>query len=454
MEIQEIRTELLCHHPDNPRSDYGDIEELTASIKSQGILQPLTVVQIGTGRHYSVVAGNRRLEAAKAVGLDSCPCIVSDMSDKEQAAVMLIENMQRRNLTPYEEAKGVQMCLDLGMSEADLCKKTGFSKETIRHRKKLAELDQDVLQKKCQDGQVTLQELISLEKIKDPEKKNKVLEYAGTNNFNYQLTAAIDKEKALEEKEKVYDLLLGFAEEMPADWHDNTYYQISYHVPVDFEAPEDTEETDYAFKETWSGADYFALYRKRPVAEAEEEDDEETESTRSAYDLQHEAKAKLGELGKRFFEMRKDFMRRSTDKFKGDVMKWLAYLLILDDYGDEDPESDDILTAEGFPWVESVFTHQYLEIYREVMGTENTAGIIRDMRGENTDYPVASLALIYSFLETGNSIGCANWRGEYNKEDDTYPRLYEFLRQCGYKLSDEEEQILDGTHEYYYEEKD
>ena len=122
MVVREIPIEKLYHHPNNPRSEYKDIEELTKSIREQGILQPLTVVKIAAG--YNVVAGNRRLEAARRANLDTCPCIVSDMDDKTQATVILVENMQRKNLNPYEECKGVQLCLDLGMDEKEISKKT------------------------------------------------------------------------------------------------------------------------------------------------------------------------------------------------------------------------------------------------------------------------------------------------------------------------------------------
>ena len=203
MQIQEIKIENLFHHPDNPRTDYKDIEELTESIKEKGIIQPLTVVRLGKYiDRYNVVAGNRRLEAAKAAGLKTCPCIEADMDAKEQAAIILIENMQRRNLTPYEEAKGVQMCLDLGMSEADIAKQTGFSKETIRHRKKLSELDQSLLKEKCSDGQISMNDLIKLEKVKDPEARNRLLDDIGGDNFDYRFKTAMRDQEIKENATK------------------------------------------------------------------------------------------------------------------------------------------------------------------------------------------------------------------------------------------------------------
>lgn len=272
MKIEDINTELLTHHPDNPRAGYGDLDELTKSIKEKGILQPLTVVKNGV-KYYNVVAGNRRLEAAKAAGLKTCPCIVSDMNEKEQAAVMLIENMQRKNLTPYEEGRGVQMCLDLGISETDLAKKTGFSRDTIRHRKRLAELDQEKLRNKCNNGQVSINDLIKLEQIKDIEERNKLLESVGTRDFNYNMQNSLRNQEIKENITKARLKLETFAEEVSADWHDNTFEIVAgYIADDDFEIPDDSDEREYVFQHPSYSTSSYKLYGKKV-----EKDDEEDE---------------------------------------------------------------------------------------------------------------------------------------------------------------------------------
>ena len=131
-EIVMIPIEKLHHHPENPRKDLGDLTELTESIRKNGVMQNLTVVPemmdgtIDTGR-YLVVIGNRRLEAAKAAGLTELPCVISDMDHKTQISTMLEENMQRQDLTVYEQAQGFQMMMDLGFTEKEISQKTGFS---------------------------------------------------------------------------------------------------------------------------------------------------------------------------------------------------------------------------------------------------------------------------------------------------------------------------------------
>ena len=197
----------LHHHPQNPRKEIGDIEELTESIKQKGVLQNLTVVERPNcyeGEGYYVVIGNRRLEAAKAAGLIQLPCVIAHMSEKEQLETMLMENMQRTDLTIKEQADGFQLMIDLGSDVDDISAKTGFAKSTIYHRLNIAKLDGDILEKK----QVTMQELIQLEKIKSVEKRNEILNYyGGTNSFEYMVNQAATREKYDERANRIITIL-------------------------------------------------------------------------------------------------------------------------------------------------------------------------------------------------------------------------------------------------------
>ena len=112
--LTEIRVDQIDPHPENPRKDLGDLTELAESIKTNGIMQNLTVIPNNMGR-YTVVIGHRRLAAAKLAGLSTVPCaVVYDMDHKTQLSTMLLENMQRSELTYVEQADGFQMMLDLG----------------------------------------------------------------------------------------------------------------------------------------------------------------------------------------------------------------------------------------------------------------------------------------------------------------------------------------------------
>lgn len=112
-EIKYIPVKKLWQHPDNPRKDLGDVTELAESIKVNGVLQNLTVVPLigeitkkWDGESYRVIIGHRRLAAAKLAGLEELPCVVVEMSEREQLSTMLTENMQRSDLTVYEQAQG------------------------------------------------------------------------------------------------------------------------------------------------------------------------------------------------------------------------------------------------------------------------------------------------------------------------------------------------------------
>lgn len=179
--IELIAIEELQHHPDNPRKDFGDLAELAESIKTNGIMQNLTVVlsDDGTGL-YDVIIGNRRLEAAKLAGLDELPCAIVELSPQEQMATMLAENMQREDLTILEQAQGFQYMLDLGETAQSISEKTGFSARTIRRRVKLLELDTAGLEKAFK-RQISLEDIDKINSIDDVEERNKLLEDDGVD---------------------------------------------------------------------------------------------------------------------------------------------------------------------------------------------------------------------------------------------------------------------------------
>ena len=198
-----IQTDELHPHPDNPRKDLGDLTELADSIKANGVLQNLTVVpRIVTGNllgntwqdGYTVVIGHRRLAAAKLAGLKELPCIVSDMGLRDQVRTMLMENIQRADLTIYEQAQGFQMMMNMGDTVEEIARKSGFSQSTVRRRVKLLALDQEKLKASVERG-ANLVDYMELDKIEDPALKNEVLDAIGTNNFRNKLAVAIQTEK-------------------------------------------------------------------------------------------------------------------------------------------------------------------------------------------------------------------------------------------------------------------
>lgn len=201
MSVVNMPIEYLVPHPQNPRKDLGNLEELTASIKENGIYQNLTVIPINEEApdeepKYMVVIGHRRLEAAKRAGLQEVPCaIVRDLSETQQLQIMLLENMQRSDLTVYEQAQGFQQLLDFGMDIEDISQQSGFSKRTIRRRLEIAKLDQNKLKEISSTRQLSLKEFDALARIKNLEARNKAMEKIGTNDFALAVSLAVEKEK-------------------------------------------------------------------------------------------------------------------------------------------------------------------------------------------------------------------------------------------------------------------
>ena len=266
----DLPVTMLYPHPDNPRRDVGDVTELAESIKANGIFQNLTVVWGGKGvkaAHpneddpdgYTVIIGHRRLAAAKAAGLDVVPCMVVEMDDREQAATMLLENMQRSDLTVYEQAQGFQMMLDLGETQEGIAKKTGFSKTTIRHRLKLLELDPEEFAK-AQERQATFSDYMELEKIKDPANKTEALKAIGTSNFKWKVEQIITRENAGENYNKAINFLDGKFKKINFDRRFE-YKQIGY-LPVSKPLTDDKIREINALIE--KGAKYYTISSESP----------------------------------------------------------------------------------------------------------------------------------------------------------------------------------------------
>ena len=194
--IFQIPVSKIEPHPQNPRKDLGDLTELCDSISRNGIMQNLTVVPLDDDMtKFRCVIGHRRLAAAKKVGLFAVPVtIAQDMDEREQLATMIAENMQRADLTIPEQAQAVQMMLDLGEDFESIADRTGLSESTVRRRARIAKYDQKTVSKALKQG-ATLFDFETLEKIKDPKRRETALLMAGTQNFAAAVRNAVEDEK-------------------------------------------------------------------------------------------------------------------------------------------------------------------------------------------------------------------------------------------------------------------
>mgnify|MGYP000173802063 CR=1 FL=1 len=145
----------------NPRKNFDDesMKELAKSIQNHGILEPIIVRP--KGNHYELVAGERRLRAAKMVGLDKVPVIIREYTDEQMMEIMLMENLQRKDLTPIEEAHALQKIIASGIKKEDLAKRIGKSESWVSKRLRLLELPEE-LQKLVDEGRLTIEQALKI----------------------------------------------------------------------------------------------------------------------------------------------------------------------------------------------------------------------------------------------------------------------------------------------------
>src|SRR5665213_1391817 len=125
-----IAIDQIDPNPDQPRQVMGDLAELMASITEKGILEPLVVRQ-RAGR-FQIIAGERRYQAAVQVGLRELPAVIRDVDDNEMLELALIENLQRKDLTAFEEAEGLQGLAErCGYTHEDLARRLGKSRTSV-----------------------------------------------------------------------------------------------------------------------------------------------------------------------------------------------------------------------------------------------------------------------------------------------------------------------------------
>lgn len=185
-EIKLINTSLIDPHPDNPRKNIGDVTDLAASIKANGLLSPLSVVP--NGERYRVIAGHRRLAACKQAGTGAVPCFVLDLDPLQQLEAMVTENCQREQLTVLEEADAIQGMLDLGATTASVAHRLGRSGDYVRDRAKAASIDNEVRASRDDFGQISIGQLVAIARYDGrPDLQKKLAQAAGTSNFDYIL---------------------------------------------------------------------------------------------------------------------------------------------------------------------------------------------------------------------------------------------------------------------------
>jgi len=145
--VKEIELEKIKPGRFQPRSNFDDekLGELTESIKNQGVLSPILVRELGLNE-FEVIAGERRLRASKQAGLTSIPCLVDQKKDQDALISALIENLQREDLNPVEEARGLdRLKREFGLTQDEVAKSTGKARSTIANSLRILSLPSSIL---------------------------------------------------------------------------------------------------------------------------------------------------------------------------------------------------------------------------------------------------------------------------------------------------------------------
>lgn len=468
--IVSIDIKEIYPHPDNPRKDIGDVTELAESIRKKGVMQNLTVIpghwitpeewkalakqdrenpseerrQKMNSRWsddgYTLIIGHRRCAASKLAGLTEVPCrIVEGMSKKEQVSTMLEENMQRNDLTIYEQAQGFQMMLDLGETEESIAEKTGFSKTTIRHRLNIAKLDQKELKKKNEDDgfQLSLKDLYELEKIPDVKVRNKILrEATNSNNLASKAKSCLEELKRKENEKKYKKIFrrmgieaapMGTENEMYSNkWKTVKSFELSKEVPENIKLNIDAEKCFY-----------ITYWREMRII---------TRIGKKKQELTPEEK-KIKERDKRKKQLKaiqKEMSVERTDFIK---------LIIEKKFTPEKKETADLsvqlfcLMLSCSCWMNDNTMCKFLY--------DKSHWEMTDEEKAEFENKVKTMPLIYQLLIYANrSVSdkdASEWNTEYHKSNGKI--LAEFdgiLETFGFSYTKEEyKQVVDGTHELY-----
>lgn len=441
-----IPVEDLYPHPDNPRKDLGDLTELADSIKANGVLQNLTVVpRTVTGeitgetwqKGYTVVIGHRRLAAAKLAGLKELPCVVADMDLRTQVQTMLMENIQRSDLTLYEQAQGFQMMLNLGDSVDEIARKSGFSQTTVRRRVKLLELDQKKFKKSVERG-ANLVDYMELDKIEDPELKNEVLDAIGTNNFRQRLAGAIETEKNRKFIAEQVQKLSAFATEIKDVDHSTMRYVRNYAVwnkknPVT--QPDDADSVAYYYR---VGNCQVDLYRQ--VSEEVKDPEKEALKERTKAELERRS-AELKNASRVAYKARMAFVKAfsATKRSSATICRFAGGVLLR-----EHCEPDDDVMSE------------LLGVGIDAETQEVDAAAFEERSKSSPEYSLLVTAYA-AFDAEGVDYLWNHWDSSgqayvsTHEENRDLDFLYEILTELGYEMSDEEKALQDGTHELFQE---
>lgn len=435
--ITMLPAAMLHPHRDNPRKALGDLTELAESIKANGVMQNLTVIPIeeaepDTDRQgYTVIIGHRRLEAAKLAGLNEVPCVITHMSRAKQLSTMLLENIQRNDLTVYEQAQGFQLMMDMGSTVKEISTLSGFSEKTVRHRLEIAKLDGVKVKNVSEERQLSLSDFAELEKVEDIDERNKLLGFIGTSNFKWNLDNAVADQNIRKLEKFAQPALMQFAtkSEFNKCWDLTLYATLKTKSDVrELTVPEAKKDVKYYYI-----VDRYAIkvYVKAPKPK------EKTDAAKKEKKLRTKAQVQaLDELAERCFESRKSFILNfdALSVTHQAVFEFISAIL---------------LSAE--------YSGVNRSVQREFIGsTEFGAYTCLQDREREKFFRTATprkraIVAAYSCCDDGKDKDVHDYAGDYTYDYTAREcrRIYDALKILGYEPSDEEREYINGTHKAY-----
>lgn len=192
--VIEIDVRLIVPNPHQPRTEFddSDIRSLAESIGQNGILQPLSVRK--SGERYELIAGERRLRAAKMCGLQVVPCIVHEISERDSAILALVENIQRQDLSFFDEAAAIEKLISYyGMTQEDAASKLGKAQSTIANKLRLLRLTPEE-RELIVSFNLTERHARALLKLGSSEERMFILEKVIKNKLNVERTERLVEE--------------------------------------------------------------------------------------------------------------------------------------------------------------------------------------------------------------------------------------------------------------------
>lgn len=466
MNIVEIPVGDIQEHPRNPREDLGDIDSLTASIRANGVRQNLTViprreVEDATGpQPWVVVIGHRRLAAARDAGLATVPCATAHMDRITQVETMILENTQRSDITPIEEARAYQGLLDLGGDVASIAERTGRSMDYVRSRLRIAAIPDDTVRRHRAVTQLTIGQLECLAEFDgDPDAQERLAATAGTANWAF----ALARERRLREshawtikaREWIEDHHIPMLDDslLPSSpWKDPEGWETTWQARFDLGTPFDRQWMGWAGRRA-PGILRLAIrsdgavtaYRPRPDKGEDRKARERREAARMRRERRGRLERPVRELHALARRSRIAWIHANRNQLPHRRILAAIALLVTDLVLGPTPQRFNRMAGGGYDTDRAIRAH-HLAIAGldtpddgdDPTGPKAWHLIDQDM---DRDRIVGALTLLCALMES--RIAWDDWTDGTRLTDHIAP-YYEALDRLGYQPADEERAAADG----------